>query len=174
MKKDIRARSGGLGEIMPLIGCMTSLVRYQVSRICAHEGYTLTPEEADTLMLIYHCEGLPQSQLAKMLGKDKASVTRLMNVLVKSGLVGRVQDANDRRIIRACMTAEGKKAFARIFPQLKALSEQVLHGVAESDIAVAKQVITAMTSNLMTMLENVQDKEVPSSRESENSEKARL
>jgi len=151
MKKKSQIQNRGLGAIMPLIGCMTSRVRYQVSCICEAAGYKLTPEEADTLMLIHHCEGVPQSQLAKMLGKDKASVTRLMNVLVKSGLVGRIQDEHDRRIVRACMTGEGKKAFMRIFPQLKALSEKVLVGISESDIDLAKQVIVQMTKNLTAL-----------------------
>ncbi|MBL4760725.1 MAG: MarR family transcriptional regulator [Mariprofundaceae bacterium] len=165
MKKIFQVQNRSLGAIMPLIGCMTSLVRYQVSCICASEGYKLTPEEADTLMLIHHCEGLPQSQLAKMLGKDKTSVTRLMNVLVKSGLVGRIQDKSDRRIVRACMTEEGKKAFTRIFPQLKALSEKVLEGLSGSDIDRVKRVITQMTTNLAVLgdaMDEMQGKEVPS------------
>lgn len=165
MKKNFQVQSRSLGAIMPLIGCMTSRVRYQVSCICEAAGYKLTPEEADTLMLIHHCEGVPQSQLAKMLGKDKASVTRLMNALVKSGLVGRIQDEDDRRIVRACMTDEGKKAFARIFPQLKSLSEKVFEGIPESDIDLVKQVIVQMTMNLATLdddMGEMQGKEVPS------------
>jgi len=165
MKKDFQVQNVGLGAIMPLIGCMTSRVRYQVSCICAIEGYKLTPEEADTLMLIHHCEGLPQSQLAKMLGKDKASLTRLMNALVKSGLVGRVQDESDRRIVRACMTEEGQKAFTRIFPQLKVLSEKVLDGLSQSDVDMVKQVMTQMTMNLAALdddADEVRGKEVAS------------
>lgn len=151
--------------MMPLIGCMTSRVRYQVSCICEAAGYQLTPEEADTLMLIHHCEGVPQSQLAKMLGKDKTSVTRLMNALVKSGLVARIQDESDRRIVRACMTEEGKKAFTRIFPQLKTLSDKVLDGLSESDVEMVKKVISQMTANLAALddaMDEMQGEEVSS------------
>jgi DNA-binding MarR family transcriptional regulator len=162
MKKSFQIQARGLGAMMPLIGCMTSLVRYQISCICASAGYKLTPEEADTLMLIHHCEGLPQSELAKMLGKDKASVTRLMNALVKSGLVGRIQDEHDRRIVRACMTDEGKKAFKRIFPQLKALSEKVFDGLPESEVGTTKQVIAHMIKNLTKLTDDMPDQEVPS------------
>jgi len=133
-------------------------VGQQVSFICASEGYKLTPEEAETLMLIHHCDGLPQSQLAKMLGKDKAAVTRLVNVLVKSGLVARIQDEHDRRIVRACITMEGKKAFQRIFPKLRALSDKVFAGLCESDIATAKQVMAHMTENLTMLADKVPSK----------------
>jgi len=161
MDKNSHMRSDrGLGIIMPLIGCMTSRVRYQASCICEEEGYKLTPEEADTLMLIYHLEGLPQSQLAKILGKDKASITRLMNALVKSGLVGRVQDSNDRRIVRACITEEGKKAFTHIFPKLKALSEQVLDGVSAEEFATIQRVMMRMIENLSALETPLEKKEV--------------
>jgi len=140
--------SDGLGAIMPLIGCMTSHVRSHVSRICKDAGYNLTPEEADTLMIIRHCNGLPQSQLASILGKDKAAVTRLMNTLVKSGLVGRIQDQQDRRIIRAQITEEGKQAFVQVWPELMKLSNQALDGISSEELISMRQTLVAINANL--------------------------
>jgi len=140
--------SDGLGIIMPLIGCMTAQVRSHVSRICRDAGYHLTPEEADTLMIIRHCDGLPQSQLANILGKDRAAITRLMNSLVKSGLVERVQDKQDRRIIRAQITEEGKLAFIHVWPELMKLSNQALAGIPSKDIALMQKTLGAINANL--------------------------
>lgn len=151
--------SHGLRVLMPLISRMSVDVSCQIKRICDREGYQLAPEEAGALMMINHCEGLTQSELANMLGKDKASVTRLMNVLVKSGLVGRIQDARDRRVIRACITAEGKKAFTRIFPQLMALSQQVLQGLTHEDITSVQRIMTQMIGNLLTIADCAGTKE---------------
>jgi len=138
----------GLAFIMPLIGCMTSQVRSQVSKICKHAGYSLTPEEADTLMIIHHCDGLPQTQLANVLGKDKAAITRLMNALVKSGLVGRIQDQQDRRVLRAQITAEGKQAFIQVWPELMKLSDQALKGIPAQNIHIMQQTVTTINENL--------------------------
>ena len=138
----------GLAIVMPLIGCMTSHVRSQVSRICKDAGYNITPEEADTLMIIRHCDGLPQSQLALILGKDKAAITRLMNTLVKSGLVERIQDQQDRRIVRAQITEEGKQAFIQVWPELKKLSDQALAGISSQDIMLMQRTLTTINANL--------------------------
>ncbi len=138
----------GLGIIMPLVGCMTAHVRSHVSRICKGAGYNLTPEEADTLMIIRHCDGLPQSQLALILGKDKAAITRLMNSLVKSGLVGRIQDQQDRRIVRAQITEEGKQAFIQVWPELMKLSDQALAGINAQDVASMQQTLMTINTNL--------------------------
>jgi len=143
--------SEGLGTIMPLIGYMTSHVRCHVSRICKDAGYNITPEEADTLMIIRHFNGLPQSQLAKILGKDKAAVTRLMNTLVKSGLVGRKQDQQDRRIVRAQITEEGELAFVRIWPELMKMSEVALTGIDKQDLDLMRSVLNAINTNLAAL-----------------------
>ncbi len=153
MDRDLQQHNDGLAAIMPLIGCMTSQVRSHVSRICKAAGYNLTPEEADTLMIIRHCDALPQSRLANILGKDKAAVTRLMNSLVKSGLVGRVQDEQDRRIVRAQITEEGKQAFVQVWPELKKLSDLALQGIAAQDLDSMQKTLMTINANLGSMKE---------------------
>jgi len=147
-------RHEGLGSIMPLVGFLTSHVRYHVSRICREAGYNITPEEADTLMIIRHFHGLPQSRLADILGKDRAAVTRLMNSLVKSGLVGREQDQQDRRIVRAQITEEGERAFVQVWPELMKLSDQALDGIDEKQLAALRQALTAINTNLGRLTES--------------------
>ncbi len=138
----------GLGRLMPLIHCLVSRVRCRVSRICQEAGYPLTPEETDMLLLIRHCNGLPQSHLARMLGKDRASVTRLMNRLVEHGLVMRDRDVRDRRIIRARITEKGKQAFISIWPALEALSGTALAGLSEAEISKACTLMARINANL--------------------------
>lgn len=138
----------GLGAVMPLIGFMTSHARFHISRICRDAGYALTPEEADTLMLIRHFNGLTQSRLAQILGKDKAAITRLMNSLVKSGLVERAQDLQDRRVIRAQITAEGERAFVQVWPEITRLSDLALSGISEAELAALCRTLAAINANL--------------------------
>jgi len=143
----------GLGAIMPLIGCMSSHVRQHISRICRDAGHMLTPEEAGTLMIIRHFNGLPQSRLASILGKDKAAVTRLMNALVKSGLVERVQDEHDRRVIRAQMTTDGEQVFVKVWPELIKLSNGALNGISEHELEQLAKTLQVINANLLSLTE---------------------
>ncbi|MDX8387678.1 MAG: MarR family transcriptional regulator [Ghiorsea sp.] len=138
----------GLGLIMPLMGHLMCYVRHQTSQIFTHLGYDITPEAADALLFIHHFDGLSQKKLADVLGKDKASITRLLNSLVKSQLVERVQDQEDRRIIRAHITHEGKEAFLKIYPELKALSDAVLKPVTDTDFQQAVSTLSTIVSTL--------------------------
>lgn len=149
--------SGDLGTIMPLIGFMSSHVRFHISRICSEAGHPITPEEAGTLMIIRHFNGLPQTRLAAILGKDKAAVTRLMNALVKSGLVGRAQDEHDRRIVRAQITAQGDKAFEAVWPELKKLSDEALKDIPQQDLDHLHRVLKTINANLAALTGKFQD-----------------
>ena len=119
---------------MPLVGRLTCHVRHQMSQVFKQLGYDLTPETADALMVIHHFDGLPQKKLADILGKDKASITRLLNNLVKSKLVERLQDQQDRRIIRAHITPEGQKTLVKIYPELKALNDSIFTNISEQEL----------------------------------------
>jgi len=149
----------GMGRIMPLIGFMSSHIRYHICRICRDAGYELTPEEAGTLMIIRHFDGLPQSRLAAILGKDKAAVTRLMNSLVKSGLVGREQDEQDRRVVRAQITEEGERAFVHVWPALGELSDQALKGISEPELEQMREILSRINDNLGELAQCCQSEE---------------
>ncbi len=133
---------------MPLLGHLTCYVRQQASAIYKQLGYELTPEAADALLIIHHFDGLPQKKLADILGKDKAAITRLLNTLVKSQLVERIQDEDDRRVIRAHITAEGKEAFSKIHPELGALSNNILSPLSRQEFDEMIKALSAIVTNL--------------------------
>lgn len=143
-----------LAALMPLIGRITCYVRDQTSQIYKTLGYDLTPEATDALMIIHHFNGLSQKMLVDILGKDKASITRLLNTLVKSKLVVRVQDEEDRRIVRAHITEEGQQAFLAIYPELQKLSARILEATSPEDfkatIAVLSNIVGAMPCSTPT------------------------
>jgi len=136
-----------IGQLMPLMGHLMCYVRQQTSQAYAELNYDITPEAADALMIIQHFDGLPQKKLADILGKDKASITRLLNSLVKCQLVERVQDLEDRRIIRAHITEEGKAVFQQILPKLHALSDLALAQVQEESFHHVIQTLETMVEN---------------------------
>jgi len=137
-----------LRRIMPLMARLMCYVRQQTSQIYTELGYKITPEAADALMIIHHFDGLPQKELADALGKDKASITRLLNTLVKINLVERIQDESDRRIIRAHITKEGVAAFESIHPKIRQLSHQMLQTTSDADFEKIVATLSKITQDL--------------------------
>ena len=58
-------------------------------------------------------ESLPLGQLAERLSCVKSNVTQLIDRLEADGFVARVHDPDDRRTIRAAVTAAGRAAYDR-------------------------------------------------------------
>jgi len=141
-----------IGAIMPLIGQLMCFMRQQISQAYMDLGYDIAPESAQAMMIIQHFDGLPQSKLAHILDKDKAAVTRLLNSLVKLNLVERIQDKDDRRIIRAHITPEGKAVFEQFMPKLQALSDLALAGVSSEAFLQTVATMTKITGNIHTAL----------------------
>lgn len=54
---------------------------------------------------------LPLGQLAERIACVKSNVTQLVDRLESEGLVRRVTDADDRRIVRAVITQEGRRKY---------------------------------------------------------------
>lgn len=64
-------------------------------------------------------DGLEMSSLSKTLGIDNSTATRLIDGLQKKGMVKRVRDKFDNRILRIVLTDGGKSIHYLIQSQLK-------------------------------------------------------
>jgi len=61
-----------------------------------------------------HPDGHPRGELSKRLVYRNSDVTRLLDVLVRRGLVERVRSTSDRRLSVARITPKGLKTLARL------------------------------------------------------------
>jgi MarR family transcriptional regulator for hemolysin len=58
--------------------------------------------------------GLSQAQLAGCIGIEGPTLARHLDRLCLEGLVGRERDAQDRRIVRVCLTRKGEKRWEEL------------------------------------------------------------
>lgn len=60
-------------------------------------------------------KGTPATKIAPMLGMEARSLTRMLKTLEDTGLIYRVQDKKDKRLVRIHLTEEGmeKRQFSR-------------------------------------------------------------
>lgn len=122
-----------------------------------HQAYSLIYKNLDQLMtkagisqaqasvlVVLKSVGrpLPLSRLARLLVQEAQSVTSLVDRLEGRGLVRRVPDQRDRRVINVELTDEGQALFQRIYPLAQKgitdifheahLSARELHTLTES------------------------------------------
>lgn len=72
-------------------------------------GVAVRPGRFATLMLIGRNPGISQTALSRANGRDKSSLTPVLNDLVRRGLVRRQRTPGDRRTYRLTLTPAGTK-----------------------------------------------------------------
>ena len=72
------------------------------------------PGRFATLTMIGRNPGISQTELSHASGRDKSSLTPVVEDLVRRGLVQRKRMSNDRRTYRLSLTADGKKVLTQL------------------------------------------------------------
>jgi len=127
--------------------------RQGLARRCAEQGYKVTHEEIMVLMLLKQDDGLTQTQIAEVLAKDKAVITRLLNRLVKMEYVERLPDKSDRRLVRAFLTKEGTGLAQRLFPMVLDYVSDALDKVDHQELDLTFCVLRRILGNLQQLNE---------------------
>jgi len=129
--------------------------RQGLARRCAEQGYKVTHEEIMVLILLRQDDGLTQTQIAEVLAKDKAVITRLLNGLVKKRYVERLPDRSDRRLVRAFLTGEGAGLSQQLFPMVLNYVSDALNGVGQQEFDSTCRVLQRILGNLQQVNEKV-------------------
>lgn len=98
---------------MALARSHTTVVRAVSARIAE---YDLTTPQFAVLEALFHLGPLPLGELADKLLVTGGNVTYVVDRLQRCDLVTRERCSQDRRVVRAALTAKGYEMMARIFP----------------------------------------------------------
>ena len=76
-----------------------------------YSEYNLTTEQYAVLAAIKHIGGSARpTDIARWLGRSTNSISMIVDRMVKAGLVRRVRDKSDRRVVNVSITSKGENA----------------------------------------------------------------
>ena len=100
------------------------MLRFIENRLKDHELYNLVPSYGNILTVLYdHGGKMTMKHIADLLGKEKSTITSLVNKLEALGYVEKIKSKEDRRTTFVCLTQMGKdieKKFEIISKDLQA------------------------------------------------------
>jgi DNA-binding MarR family transcriptional regulator len=133
------SREDAFREIAEGIAALSSRRRCAVARRVHHSGISLG--HLQILWILQEHGPLPVSRLADWLGIGAPNATGLLDRMEQRGLVERARDADDRRVVLARMTDEGRAAIAEHDGWRVELVEQLLEPLPTDQLlAVATRV----------------------------------
>lgn len=112
----------------------------QMGRLMTQQAQISYEEKAATMLqfsalqLLNEKPKATMGELAQYLQMSMSSATQLIERLVKTGLVKRVHDTKDRRVIRLIITQKGKEQLTNLKNDILAKMNKFLSKIPEEDI----------------------------------------
>ncbi|NEW04747.1 MarR family transcriptional regulator [Paenibacillus sp. SYP-B3998] len=99
------------------------------------------------LTLLSQKEGISQVEIQQRLSIEGATVTGLLNRLLKQDLIKRVPDASDRRVQRVYLTNSSKAMIEALDKEANAVNAKALEGLTQDEIAFFMRLLTRVLQN---------------------------
>ena len=97
---------------------------------------------------VWKNEGISQKDISEYSGKDKTSVTKIIDTLEKKNLVVRVIDQLDHRVKRVVLSNKGRELFLNVMPVMSQTRDELRNGISDKEIESLKIVLNKIYKNL--------------------------
>jgi len=135
--------------VAPYIGKTAKLMNMHISDILQDNNIPVTKEQ--WLLLKVLCEvkkGVIQNDLAFITERNKASLTRLINVMEKKNLVVRTLSMKDTRKKIVHITDEGNKLYIKTEPLLLKCILNIQKGISNNELRILKETLNKIQINI--------------------------
>jgi DNA-binding MarR family transcriptional regulator len=131
-----------------LVNTASRALNTSLARAFVKGGYDVTVEQFEILVILWKRDGQCQHELATTSGKDRPSVTRILDNMEKRALVVRVASEKDRRNKIVRLTKKGKEMQKALLDITKANTKITLKGLDEKALSSGKAFLTKLITNL--------------------------
>lgn len=130
-----------------LLGVAYTALYRRLAKHLKEKQLPITPDQFRVLTHLWQNDGCSQQELASGSNRDKANITRIIDILEREGLVKRVQHESDRRVYKVSLTQKGKDLEKDASECAKAAIEESLKGVTKEDLEACFRVLNKTIEN---------------------------
>lgn len=121
--------------------------------------YGITVEQWSALNQIDCAQGLIQKDIADRTGKDKPTVTRILDHLEKKGLIYKKPGERDRRSFLVFSTELGRRVIAETTPIEDEVTAEVKRCISETEYDAMMELLVRIQRHIGDKLEHPDDSE---------------
>ena len=121
--------------------------RQFAQRRITSRGIDITVDQLLILRAIQDHEEITQKQIADMVFKDYASITRIIDLLVKKEYLQRKMHPVDRRRFDLTMTTDGNQVLAQLDETVASYRKDALRGISKSEVDSLQKLLQKITDN---------------------------
>lgn len=110
--------------------------------------YMITPSQWAALACLDEADGIPIGTLAQHLDIEASVTTGIVQRLEHHGLLERVHDREDRRLVKIFLTAQGRELARALEPVAMAFHERLFQGFSSEEQQAFLTFLQHLSSNL--------------------------
>lgn len=122
--------------------------RSEMYRRFKKHGVDLTPEQWMVLVRLWQNEGVTQSALAERTFRDLPTMSRILAVMERGGLIERRKDKTDGRARLVFLSDKGRGLRRALVAEARQMVEDLLNGIPEGDVAITRRTLQRALANL--------------------------
>ncbi len=107
----------------------------------------LTIDQGMVLLFLDKHSELTQKEIAALIFKDNASMTRMVSLMVNKKYLKRSMNAIDRRRFTIELTAKGKRVLETLPPIILSNREKSLEGISQEEIIQLETILKKIAKN---------------------------
>lgn len=130
------------------IGYTARLFRNTIMKVFLESGYDITAEMWQVLMMLWYKNGLSQQEIISCIGKEKTTITRIINNMERRNLIIRVPDRKNRRNNLIYLTHYGKELRNTLVPIVENIQSKAISNLKEDEINELKRILKQIQNNL--------------------------
>ena len=108
----------------------------------------ITREQFGILLILSLTDGLYQTQIANILGKDRPNITRMIDILETNGFIKREKDETNRRILKVFLTDKGREKVKFVKPLKDRMNAAQYKGMSEEEILTLVRLLRKVRTNI--------------------------
>ncbi len=130
--------------------CAVYVFAEGLRQVCIERGkpYVVTPSQWGVLTVLYEHDGLTAGTISQRRALDAPTITGIITRLEHSGLITRLRDDKDRRIVKIYLTDEGREIIGFLVGKVEELNEVMLQGFSERDVHDLREKMQHIVANL--------------------------
>ncbi|MBL9014853.1 MAG: MarR family transcriptional regulator [Myxococcales bacterium] len=132
---------------------INQMFRTAMYRTFATLGLDVTPEQWIVLVRLWQEDALTQTELAEATLKDKATISRILDVMEREGLIARRTDPDDARGRRIHATRKAMKLREKLTPLARELATNLEAGIPAADLECTRRVLLQLERNARALTE---------------------
>jgi len=126
------------------------LMTEEIARRFASRGYLISAQDFGILFRLSQQGSMTQVEIAALMMRDKTTITRRIDGLVKKQLVERSPDPDDRRYFRIGLTAQGTCALEALIPMVSEFQRELLSDISDADKSVTIKTLKHISEQLIS------------------------